>query len=78
MTNKNRYPRMRNGKVEGGGLPPHYWDEKNKEVVFHIKGGFPTTMAIPQWMKRFPPDYKGVVVRCEETFYKLRAKVNEG
>ena len=69
---------MRNGKVEGGGLPPHYWDEKNKEVVFHIKEGFPTTMAIPQWMKRFPPDYKGVAVRCEETFYKLRAKVNEG
>ena len=70
MTNKNRYPRMRNGKVEGGGLPPHYWDEKNKEVVFHIKVGFPTTMLIPQWMKRFPSDYKGVVVRCEETFYK--------
>ena len=77
MTNKNRYPRMRNGNVEGGGLPPHYWDEKNKEVVFHIPGGFPTTMAIPIWMKRFPPDYKGVVVRCEETFYKLRAKVKE-
>ena len=28
---------MRNGNVEGGGLPPHYWDEKNKEVIFHIK-----------------------------------------
>ena len=48
MTNKNRYPRMRNGNVEGAGLPPHYWDEKNKEVVFHIKVGFPTTMLIPQ------------------------------
>ena len=47
MTNKNRYPRMRNGNVEGGGLPPHYWDEKNKQVVFHIKGRFPTKMAIP-------------------------------
>ena len=77
MTNKNRYPRMRNGNVEGGGLPPHYLDEKNKEVVFHIKGGFPTTMAIPTWMKNFPDGYKGLVVRCEETFYKLRAKVNK-
>ena len=37
MTNKNRYPRMRNGNVEGGGLPPHYWGEKNKQVVFHIR-----------------------------------------
>ena len=71
MTNKNRYPRMRNENVEGGGLPPHYWDEKNKQVVFHIKGGFPTKMAIPMWMKRFLSDYIGVVVRCVETFYKL-------
>ena len=58
-------------------IPPHYIDEKNKEVVFHIKGGFPTTMAIPTWMKSFPSDYSSSVVRCEETFYKLRAKVNE-
>jgi hypothetical protein len=58
-------------------IPPHYIDEKNKEVVFHIKGGFPTTMAIPTWMKSFPSDYSASVVRCEETFYKLRGKVNE-
>ena len=60
MTNRNRYPRMRNGNVEGGGLPPHYLDEKSKQVVFHIKGGFPTTMAIPAWMKRFPDGYEDV------------------
>ena len=58
-------------------IPPHYIDEKNKEVVFHIKGGFPTTMAIPTWMKSFPSDYSASVVRCEETFYRLRGKVNE-
>ena len=58
-------------------IPPHYIDEKNKEVVFHIKGGFPTTMAIPTWMKSFPSDYSASVVRCEETFYKLRGKINE-
>ena len=78
MTNKNNYPQLRNGKLEGGSLPPHYFDVKNKQVVFHIKGRFPTTMVIPFWMKNFPDDLKGVVVRCEETFYKLRAKVNEG
>ena len=77
MNNRNGYLRMRNGRVDHG-LPPHYVDEKNQEVVFHIKGGFPTTMAIPQWMRCFPDGYKGLVVRCEETFYKLRAKVNEG
>tara|TARA_Y100001970_G_scaffold164253_1_gene200675 strand:- start:5657 stop:5905 length:249 start_codon:yes stop_codon:yes gene_type:complete len=76
MTRKN-YPRLRNGKLEGTGMPPHFLDEKKKEVIFHIKGGFPTTMLIPTWMKYFPPDYKGYACRCEETFYRMRAKVNE-
>ena len=74
---RKNYPRLRNGKLEGGEIPPHYLDNKNKQVVFHLKGAYPATLAIPTWMKFFPEDYKGVVVRCEETFYKLRAKVNE-
>ena len=74
MTNRNKFPRLRNGNLEGGGLPPYFVLDSKKQVVFHIKGGFPTTMAIPIWMKRFPSDYKGMVVRCEETFYKMRAK----
>tara|TARA_B100000965_G_scaffold110520_1_gene91245 strand:- start:181 stop:351 length:171 start_codon:yes stop_codon:yes gene_type:complete len=52
-------------------------DEKNKQVVFHLKGAYPATMAMTTWMMSFPNDYKGVVIRCEETFYKLRTKVNE-
>ena len=58
-------------------LPPHFIDEKNKEVVFHLKGGYPVTMAIPTWMTSFPNDYKAITCRCEETFYKLRAKIND-
>ena len=58
-------------------LPPHFLDEKKKEVVFHIKGGFPVTMGIHTWMKAFPPEYQGVVVRCEETFYRLREVAGE-
>ena len=74
MTNRRNYPRLRKGKLERSGLPPHFIIESKKEVVFHIKGGFPTTMAIPAFMKKFPEGYKGVVVRCEETFYKMREK----
>jgi len=55
-------------------LPPHFIDENKKEVVFHLKGGYPVKMVIPTWMQSFPRDYKGVVVRCEETFYKMREK----
>ena len=58
-------------------LPPHLIDQKNKEVVFHIKGGHPVKMAIPAWMKSFPDDYKGITCRYKETFYKLKAKVKE-
>ncbi len=57
-------------------LPPHFIDEKDKEFVLHLKGGYPVTMAIPTWMQSsFPEGFKGVTCRCEETFYKLRAKV---
>ncbi len=48
---RKKYPRLRNGKLEGTGMPPHFVDEKKKEVTFHIPGGFPTTMLIPSWMK---------------------------
>ena len=58
-------------------LPPHFLDATKKEVIFHIKGGYPVTMAIPASMKSFPKGYKGVTYRCEKTFYKLRAKANE-
>ena len=74
---RKNYPRLRNKKLEETGMTTHFVDKAKKEVVFHIKGGFPTTMHIPSWMKFFPPDYKGYACRCEEAFYKLRAKVNE-
>ena len=58
-------------------LPPHFVDKKNKEIVFHLKGDYPVSIAIPTWMKYCPDEYKGVTCRWKETFYKLRAKVNE-
>ncbi len=58
-------------------ISPHFIDEQNKEVVFPLKGGYPVTIAILTWMKSFPDDYKVVTCRCEKTFYKLRAKVND-
>ena len=59
-------------------IPPHFVDEKKKEVYWHIKGGFPVTALLPSLMsKHFPNDYSCSVIRCEETFYKLRGKVND-
>ena len=58
-------------------LPPHFIDAKKKEVVFHIKGGSPVTMRIATWIKILPRWIKSISCRCQETFYKLRAKVND-
>ena len=58
--------------------PPHFVIERTKEVVWHIKGGYPVTAMLPSLMsKHFSSEYTCSVVRCEETFYKLRARANE-
>ncbi len=53
-------------------LPPHFGREKKKEVMFHIPGAFPTTMIPGLTKEYFPTEYKSIVVRCAETFYRLR------
>jgi hypothetical protein len=58
-------------------LPPHFVDEKKKEVVFHLKVTFPVQLAISTWIQSFPEGFNGVTCRCEKTFYKLRAKIND-
>ena len=77
---KNQFCRVVNRKVlmkwidSNMSVPPHFID---KNLVFQIKGGHPVTMEIPTWMKSFQDDYNGISYRYEETFYKLRVKVND-
>ena len=52
-------------------LPPHFLREKEKEVVFHIPGAFPTPM-VDELMQEHFPEYKTVLIRCAETFYRMR------
>ena len=57
-------------------IPPHFIVEEEKKVVFLIKGVFPENFILQQYMSYFPKVLKGVVMRCEESFYKMRMKVN--
>ena len=57
-------------------LPPHFLIKKNKKVVFLIKGIFPEKNILDQYLTNFPKGYKGILVRCEESFYKMRVKEN--
>ena len=57
-------------------LPPHFLVEKEKKVVFLIKGVFPEHLILNKYLPNFPEGYKGMVMRCEESFYKMRMKAN--
>ena len=57
-------------------FPPHFIIEKENKVVFLIKGVFPKHLILKSYMPYFPEVFKGIVIRCEESFYKMRTKVN--
>ena len=57
-------------------IPPHFISEKENKVTFLIKGAFPENLILKNYMPYFPKEFKGIVMRCEESFYKLRMKVN--
>ena len=57
-------------------IPPHFIIEKEHKVVFLIKGVFPENLILKNYMPHFPEVFKGIVMRCEESFYKMRIKVN--
>ena len=57
-------------------IPPHFVVEKDDMVVFLIKGVFPEHLILKNYMPYFPKGFKGIVMRCEESFYKLRMKSN--
>ena len=57
-------------------IPPHFIVEKDHKVVFLIKGIFPEHLILRNYMPYFPKAFKGSVIRCEESFYKMRMKAN--
>tara|TARA_B100000212_G_scaffold246624_1_gene188337 strand:- start:139 stop:342 length:204 start_codon:yes stop_codon:yes gene_type:complete len=57
-------------------IPPHFIIEEDNKVVFLIKGVFPKHLILKDYMPYFPKEFKGTVIRCEESFYKMRIKVN--
>ena len=57
-------------------LPPHFVIQKDKKVVFLVKGIFPEKIILDQYINYFPKGYKGILVRCEESFYKMRMREN--
>ena len=57
-------------------IPPHFIVKKDNKVIFLIKGVFPEHLILKNYMPYFPKSFKGIVMRCEESFYKMRMKAN--
>ena len=77
MTNKYRYPRLRNGKLEGGSLPSNHIFIEEKKQIWVLCESSITAMGIGSYFRSAFPDYELCLCR-RETFNRLRAKVNEG
>ena len=56
-------------------IPPHFISEKENKVFFLIKGVFPEHLILKNYMPYFPKVFKGKIIRCEESFYKMRMKI---
>ena len=69
MTRKN-YPRLRNGKLEGGGLPRHHIFVEEKKQLWVLCQSSLTAMRIGQYCKSAFPDYE-LCLCNRETFLRL-------
>ena len=57
-------------------IPPHFIIEKENKVVFLIKSVFTEHLILKNYMPYSPKAFKVIVMRCEESFYKMRMRVN--
>ena len=79
MTNRRKdsrrnYPRLRNGKLEGGGLfRPHIFLEDKKELWVLCESHI-TAMGISSYVKTAFPEYELCLCR-RETFLRMGGKI---
>ena len=59
-------------------IPRHFVLDKSKEVIFYLeKGGVEAEKELQVWMKDFPSDYRGMVMRSACLFKKLKEDSGE-
>ena len=60
----SKYPRLRNGKLEGVHLFPHVVDEENKVVWVRVTSAI-TAMGLSAFKKRWFPEYDLKIATAE-------------
>ena len=53
-------------------IPPHMVLHESKEVIFYSKKSVPSDLEINRLMKKFPNDYKGMVIQNACFFKRLK------
>ena len=71
MTNRKNYPRLRNGKLEGGGLPSNHIFIEEKKEVWVLCESHLAAMGIGAVIRDHYPEYK-CCLRNRETYLRLR------
>ena len=71
---RNQYPRLRNGKLEGGGLPSNHIFLEEKKEVWVLCESYLGAMGISAVMKKSFPDYK-LCLCNRETFLRLGGNI---
>tara|TARA_B100000214_G_scaffold284199_1_gene213768 strand:+ start:29 stop:223 length:195 start_codon:yes stop_codon:yes gene_type:complete len=59
-------------------IPPHFVLVKSKEVIFYLgKRAVASEKEMTAWMKDFPSEYKGMVMKSACLFKKLKEDSRE-
>ena len=59
-------------------IPPHFVLDKSKEVIFYLgKVEVEVDKKLQVWMKSFPSDYSGMVMKSACLFKKLKEDSRE-
>tara|TARA_B100000212_G_scaffold245599_1_gene187502 strand:- start:199 stop:390 length:192 start_codon:yes stop_codon:yes gene_type:complete len=57
-------------------IPPHFMVMKENKVLYLIQDFFPEYLIFKNFIPNFANIYKVVLMKCEESFHKMRIKVN--
>ncbi len=74
MSKRKNYPRLRNGKLGGGGLPQHHIFVEEKKQIWVLCESHITAMGIGSYVRSAFPDYELCLCR-RETFLRMGGKL---
>ena len=70
----SKYPKVRNGKLEGGGFPRNHIFVEEKKQIWVLCESHITAMGIGSYVRSAFPDYELCLCR-RETFLKMGGKL---